>query len=59
MTSNLGIIEWLPNTQTIKEFIERELFNPIVIKETQEEHDKWAREHDKWARNERQRGNYY
>ncbi|CAG8511510.1 8195_t:CDS:10 [Diversispora eburnea] len=44
MTGSLGIIEWLPETQTIKSFIERELFNEDIITKTQEEHTKWAME---------------
>ncbi|RHZ54169.1 hypothetical protein Glove_429g27 [Diversispora epigaea] len=49
MTGSLGIIEWLPETQTIKSFIERELFNEDIITKTQEEHTKWARDNQGYS----------
>ncbi|CAG8599054.1 11609_t:CDS:10, partial [Acaulospora colombiana] len=43
MTGNLGIIEWIPHSDTLRRFIENELFNQNIISDSQFEHDAWVK----------------
>ncbi|CAI2170936.1 4833_t:CDS:10 [Funneliformis geosporum] len=42
ITGQLGIIEWINNTRTMRCFIERELNDPKVFTDAQSMHSRWA-----------------
>ncbi|CAG8556990.1 5133_t:CDS:10 [Acaulospora morrowiae] len=44
MTGSLGIIEWIPDTEPLKQIIEKELFNQNTICDSQYEHDNWVKD---------------